>query len=196
MLEHAVLDDHDGGRNLAVTQEQRIVTDAQADDDIEVAAVRGERFRLHDRVAHGLVAAAAVELFLVRHADLGLVHRADLAADGKVIDAACLEDAGEDRGLAHQTDAGGDADFLEAHAPDELDGLLDARQAAVEFAFDAGGGAGDPALKLVISVNLERLVQQIPVNIGRQAERGILILARRAAAESAAVRAAVRALDF
>ena len=196
MLEHAVLDDHDGGRNLAVTQEQRIVTDAQADDDIEVAAVRGERFRLHDRVAHGLVAAAAVELFLVRHADLGLVHRADLAADGKVIDAACLEDAGEDRGLAHQTDAGGDADFLEAHALDEFDGFLDAGQTAVELALDAGRGAGDFALKLVVLVNIERFGQQFLVCACRQAERGILILARRAAAESAAVRAAVRAFDF
>ena len=196
MLEHAVLDDHDGGRNLAVTQEQRIVTDAQADDDIEVAAVRGERFRLHDRVAHGLVAAAAVELFLVRHADLGLVLCTDLAADREIFDALCLENTGEDGSLSHQTDAGRDADLFITHALDELDGFLDTGQAAVKLAFNARGGAGNQTLFRVIAVDFKCFLEQCLIYVRRQAERRVLLLAGRTAAESAAVRAAVRALDF
>ena len=142
------------------------------------------------------MSAAAVELFLVRHADLGLVHRADLAADGEVVDTLCLENAGKDGRFAHQTDAGRDADFFEAHALDEFDGFLDAGQTAVELALDAGRGAGDFALKLVVLVNIERFSQQFLVCACRQAERGILVLACRTAGELAAIRAAVCAFQF
>ena len=48
---------------FAVAQKQGIMSDAQTNHDVEIAAVRGKRLGLHDRVAHGLVSAAAVELF-------------------------------------------------------------------------------------------------------------------------------------
>ena len=143
-----------------MAQKQGIMSDAQTNHDVEIAAVRGKRLGLHDRVAHGLVSAAAVELFLVRHADLGLVLCTDLAADREIFDALCLENTGEDGSLSHQTDAGRDADLFITHALDELDGFLDTGQAAVKLAFNARGGAGNQTLFRVVAVDFKCFLEQ------------------------------------
>ena len=179
-----------------MAQKQGIMSDAQTNHDVEIAAVRGKRLGLHDRVAHGLVSAAAVELFLVRHADLGLVLCTDLAADCEIFDAFCLENTDEDGSLSHQTDAGRDADLFITHALDELDGFLDTGQAAVKLAFNARGGAGNQTLFRVAAVDFKCFLEQCLIYVRRQAERRVLLLAGRTAAESAAVRAAVCAFQF
>ena len=118
VLQYPVLDDHNRCRNLAVAQKQGIMSDAQTNHDVEIAAVRGKRLGLHDRVAHGFVSAAAVELFLVRHADLGLVLCTDLAAERELFVAFCLQTTVESGRLSHPTDTGRDADLFITHPLD------------------------------------------------------------------------------
>lgn len=86
MRQHSILDDHDRRRRFRVPQKQGVMSHAKADDDVEIRSLRRQCLGLHDRVAHGFMSAAPVQLLLVGDADLGLIDRTDLAADRVIID--------------------------------------------------------------------------------------------------------------
>jgi hypothetical protein len=62
-----------------------------------------------------------------------------------------LEDTAQNLGVIDETDAGGDAYFLEAHSLGKLTNLLDTRPLAVARCLDHGRDLGDAAnLRIVV----------------------------------------------
>ena len=191
MGQDPVFHDHHRRGGVGVAQEEGVVAHAQADDDVEVGALGLQLLGLEDGVAHGLVSAAAVQFLLVGNADDGFIHSTQLAADGVIFDAQGLENFGKDPRLRHQPHAGGDADLLVAHAPDELNGFFHAGQAAVKLALDPGGDAGDVSLFRVLLINFQGFLQSRLILLGGQAEGGVVGLVLGFAGEDGAVGAGV-----
>ena len=71
MTEDPILGDKHGAEPLRMFEEQAVMAEAKADDDVELAAVPVQHFRLSDRVAHWLER-ARLDLFMIGKADLFL----------------------------------------------------------------------------------------------------------------------------
>src|SRR5690348_18040877 len=93
-----------------MAEEQAVVTDAEAEHDVQLAPGPVEQLGLRDRVAHGLVLTRS-DLLIVAQPQLLLGHSAVLARDRRHLESVRLEDAAERAGEIHHADAGRDADL-------------------------------------------------------------------------------------
>lgn len=71
MTEDAILGDEDGAEPLRILEEQPVMAEAEADDDVELAAVTVQHFGLGDRVAHRLKG-TRLDLLMICKTDLFL----------------------------------------------------------------------------------------------------------------------------
>ncbi len=125
-----------------MADEQAVVPDAQADDDIELAAGAIEQFRLRHRVAHRLEISRPDLLFLLQ-ADVLFRHAAVLARHRSHLQAVTLQNGAEHPGEIDEADAHGDTHFAKTHFLRKLANLLHPSPFAVAFALDHGRSVGD-----------------------------------------------------
>jgi len=130
VAEDAILGDEDRGESLRVPEEQAVVADAQAEHDIEFAAVLVQELGLAHRVAQRFELPRP-DLLAVGDAEILLGDAAGLACGGHHLEAVALEYAAQHVGVVDEADAIGDADPAVAHALGELHDLLDPRPLAV-----------------------------------------------------------------
>src|SRR5271157_1283556 len=126
MARYAVFDRQNRRRRLDVLEEERIMADAEAKDDVELRARVVEERCLENGIAHRFVATDE-NLLVVRQADLFLGHCSRLADDRDRLEAMASEYLVDDCGLFRETAAEGQAEPPITHLMGELADLEHAR---------------------------------------------------------------------
>lgn len=78
-----------------MTGENRVMTDAQSNQHIQICPPVVEHLRLKSRIAAGFIAAGTY-FQLIRKTDFRLIDRADLADDSLRLNSGCPHDPGVD----------------------------------------------------------------------------------------------------
>src|SRR6266540_2065929 len=125
MAEHPVFYYQIGHRCLRIFDKERIVTDTEAYDHVQVGLLPVQEFRLEYRITNGLMG-SPLNLHLFRYTNLRFVHRSHLADDTVTLQSLDVEKADKGSCFVHQADAGGNSDFLRPDPPRIGGNLLDA----------------------------------------------------------------------
>lgn len=161
----AVLGDKGGDIGIGIAVEKAVVTDAKADDDIEVGPGLIQEACLKNGVAH-----SRPDLFtLSRNAHRSLCTAFNLTDDCVWFEAVGSENSGEDAGFIDKTDAVGDADLAGTDLTGKLHYFLNTGPLTVTLVLHFGTGLHYLEIA-VFFIMLERPGGVLVGKVGRETE--------------------------